>query len=336
MPGPAVIDAGSTAPPIAPSLTVVLVAARSFDSVRKILRCLRAQTIRDRIELLIVVESRTAFAADPEALWGFARHEIFEVGEIIRMADAKAAAVGRATAPVVVFAEDHCFPEPDWGEALLAAHGAGWTGVGPAVGNANPRTALSRSEYLMHWAPWMGPDPAGPVTLIPWHNSSYRRSALLDLRADLPRLLAVESFLQAALRQRGHQMYLEPAAQVSHTNISRPGPWLVHGFLGGRLYAARRTHYERLSWLQRLQKAVTSPMVPLVRMWRLLRILRRTGRVSEFLPRTLPLLTVGLVTHAAGEAAGYVLGEGDTETRYSHFELNRTRDVVPSDLAVLG
>jgi hypothetical protein len=333
--GPAVIDGSSPAPPTAPSLAVVLVTVGSFDSVRKVVRCLRAQTICNRIELLVVVQSRAAFAADSDALSGFARYEIVEMGQFFQVADAKAAAVGRATAPVVAFAEDHCFPEPDWGEALLTAHRAGWTGVGPAVRNANPRTALSRTGYLMHWAPWMDPASGGPAPTIPWHNSSYRRTALLDLSPDLPRLLAVENFLQAALRHRGHQLYLEPSARVSHANISRPAPWLVHGFWGGRLYAARRVRYERWSRLQRARKAASSPLIPLVRMWRLLGSLRRAGRIVEFLPRTLPLLAVGLVAHAVGEATGYILGEGEAEAHYSRYELHRSRDVVPSDLAVL-
>jgi hypothetical protein len=293
---------------MAPSLTVVLVTPGSFNDVRKVVRCLRAQTIRNRIELLIVVRSRAVFADDLAALAGFARLEIIELGDFGLVAGAKAIAVSHATAPVIAFAEDHCFPEPDWGEALLTAHAAGWAGVGPLVRNANPATALSRSVHLLHWAPWMDSAPGGPVPTIAWHNSSYRRAVLLELAADLPGLLVVENFLQAALRRLGYQLYLEPAAQVSHANISRARPWLVHAFWGGRLYAARRVIYERWSWLQRALRATGSPVLPLVRLWRLLGVVRQAGRFAEFVPRTLPLVGVGLVVHAIGEAAGYLMG----------------------------
>jgi hypothetical protein len=321
--------------PSTPALAVVLVTPGSFQDVRKVVRCLRLQTIRDRIELLIVTRSRAAFGADPEALAGFGRVELVEIGEFSSIAAAKAIAVGRATAPVIAFAEDHCFPEPDWGQALLAAHGAGWEGVGPTVRNANPVTAISRSAYLLHWATWMEPTSAGAATGIAWHNSSYRRVALLDLSADLPDLLAGEAFLQAALRGRGHRLYLEPAARVSHINISRGAPWLGHGFWGGRMYAAQRVRYERWSWSRRAQYAAGSPLIPVVRLWRLLRILHRTGRLAEFFPRTLPLVAVGLLAHALGEATGYLFGQGNAESHYSRYEMHRARDLAPGDLAVM-
>ena len=329
------IDAGTPETMSVPSLSVVLVTAGSFGTVRKIVRCLQAQTICDQIELLIAVRSGAAFCAEPDVLSGFKRHEIIEIGEPVRVAVAKTTAVGRATAPVIAFTEDHCFPEPGWAEALLAAHNDGWAGVGPAVRNANPGTAISRTAYLMHWASWMDPVARGPAQLIAWHNSSYRRTALMEVSGDLPGLFLVENFLQAALRDRGHHLYVEPAACVSHVNMSRPGPWMAHGFWGGRLYAARRVSYERSSLLQRAKKVASCPVVPLVRMWRLLRLLRRDRRLGEFMPRTLPLLAVGLLTHAAGEAAGYLLGEGDAESHYSEFELFRQRDVLPSELPLL-
>jgi hypothetical protein len=319
-----------------PALTVVLVTGGSFDTVRKVVRCLRAQTICERVELLIIVRSQAAFAADLNALSGFGRLEIIEIGEFSRVADAKAIAVTRATAPVVAFAEDHCFPDPNWGEALLAAHGADWAGVGPAVLNANPATAISRTGFLMHWAPWMHPAAAGPAPVIAWHNSSYRRSALLDLAADLPRLLAVENFLHAELRQRGHRLYVEPTARVSHTNISRGLPWLLHNFWGGRLYAARRVRQERWTWLERGRNAAGLPLIPLTRLWRLIALLRRAGRLTELSsPRTLGLLVVGLIIHAAGEVVGYILGEGDAETHYTAFEMHRFRDLAPRDQPVM-
>jgi hypothetical protein len=236
---------------------------------------------------------------------------------------------------VIAFAEDHCFPESDWGEVLLAAHHAGWAGVGPTVRNANPATALSRSGYLLHWAPWMEPVSAGATTGLAWHNSSYRRAALLELSADLPHLFAGETFLQAALRGRGHQLYLEPAARVSHMNVSRGAPWLGNGFWGGRLYAAQRVRYERWSWPRRAQYTAGSPLIPMVRLWRLLRILHRGGRLTEFFPRALPLVAVGLLVHALGEATGYLFGGGNAERHYSRYEMYRARDLAPRDLAVM-
>lgn len=318
-----------------PALAVVLVTPGSFDDVRKIVRCLRKQTVRDQIELLIVTRSCAAFGSNPDELAGFGRVELIECEDLSRVADAKVLAVRRATAPVIAFAEDHCFPEADWGEALLAAHGEGWAGVGPSVRNANPSTALSCSAYLMHWAPWIEPTSAGAAPTTAWHNSSYRRAVLLDLGDDLARLLVVEGFLQAALRRRGHQLYVEQAARVSHMNVSRGAAWVGHEFWGGRLYAGQRVRWERWSWLRRVQYAAGSPLIPMVRLWRLLRILQRGGRLTEFFPRALPLVAVGLLVHALGEATGYLFGGGNAERHYSRYEMYRARDLAPRDLAVM-
>ena len=320
---------------VPPALAVVLVTPGSFDDVRKIVRCLRKQTVGDQIELLIVTRSCAAFGSHPDELAGFGRVELIECRDLSRVADAKVLAVRRATAPVIAFAEDHCFPEADWGEALLAAHVEGWAGVGPSVRNANPSTALSCSAYLMHWAPWMERTSAGAAPTTAWHNSSYRRAVLLDLGDDLARLLVVEGFLQAALRRRGHHLCVEPAARVSHMNVSRGAPWVGHEFWGGRLYGGQRVRWERWSWLRRVQYAAGSPLIPMVRLWRLLRILQRGRRLSEFFPRALPLVAVGLLLHALGEATGYLFGGGNAERHYSRYEMYRARDLTPRDLAVM-
>ena len=320
--------------PSTPALSVVLVTPGSFQDVRKVVRCLRMQTIRDRIELLIVTRSCAAFGSVPDELAGFGRVELIECGDLSRVADAKVIAVRRATAPVIAFAEDHCFPESYRGEALLAAHGEGWAAVGPSVRNANPSTALSCSAYLMHWAPWMEPTPAGEAPTTAWHNSSYRLAVLLGLGDDLARLLVVEGFLQAALRRRGHHLCVEPAARVSHMNVSRGAAWVGHEFWGGRLYAGQRMRWERWSWLRRVQYVAGSPLIPVARLSRLLRRLHRAGRLTEFVP-ALGLVSVGLILHSLGEVTGYLSGVGDAETRMSHYEMYRALHLAPRDLAAM-
>ena len=54
-----------------------------------------------------------------------------------------------ATSPVVGLIEDHSYPGPEWAEALLRAHAGPWTGVGPAVDNANPESAASWVNYIL-------------------------------------------------------------------------------------------------------------------------------------------------------------------------------------------
>ena len=60
-----------------------------------------------------------------------------------------------AHAPIVALAEDHCFPEPGWADALIRAHQGPWAVVGPVVRNANPATIVSWCDFVIGYGPWM-------------------------------------------------------------------------------------------------------------------------------------------------------------------------------------
>src|SRR6478752_5925097 len=100
------------------ALSVVLVAGGGLTGIARTMRHLRAQTARDRIELIVVAES--ARTVDCNALGGdvFAACRVVEVGPIEQRGDAAAKGIRAATAPIVAMIEDHSYPEPEWAEAL--------------------------------------------------------------------------------------------------------------------------------------------------------------------------------------------------------------------------
>jgi GT2 family glycosyltransferase len=322
--------------PPGPALSVVLVTPDSFATIRTTVSHLRAQTARDRLEIVIVAPGVDPLALDPTDLSDFYDYQVVEVGPITSVAAAKATAIRRARAPVVAFAEDHCFPEPGWAAALIEMHADGWVGVGPVVGNANPSGALSWTAFMMHFGRWAEPHPAREVEQVPWHNGSYKRDALLELGDELRTLLVVEGYLQDALRARGYRMYVTPSARVAHVNISVLGSWVRHGFYGGRLYGAFRARREAWSRARRLLYVAGGPLVPVVRLRRLLQEIRRCGRQDELLPRALPALALGLVVHMVGEVTGYVAGAGDAEEQYSRYEMGRYRHLTAQDRRAMG
>lgn len=64
-------------------------------------------------------------------------------------AEARAAGIRQANAPVVAFVEDHSYPDPDWAERLIEAHRKLWAAVGPVMMvNANPATMISWPIFL--------------------------------------------------------------------------------------------------------------------------------------------------------------------------------------------
>lgn len=320
-----------SAPLDAPDLSVILVTPDDYGTIRETVRHLGRQTVRRRIEVIIAAPSVEALRLESGDLDGFFGHRVVEVGAVTHVARAKAQAIRVASAPVVALGEDHCFPAPDWAEALLARYAGGWAGVGPVIRNANPGTATSWAGLLMHFGAWVEPAAAGEVPQIPWHNGSFKRDLLLAYGEELPRMLVIEGFLQRDLRARGHRLYLEPAAVAYHVNISRLGAWLAHAYVGGRLFGATRVIFERWSLGRRLVHTLGTPLVPLVRLRPLLDEMRRTGVARRLLPAILGPVSIGLLAHALGEVVGYVAGAGDAERRYANYEMRRWRFLTAVD-----
>jgi len=317
-------------------LSVILVSPDNFATIRRTVSHLRAQTARDRIEVVIAAPGTGPLGLDPAELSDFGGYQVVEVGPITSTAAAKAAAVHHARAPLVALAEDHCFPEPGWAAALIETHADGWAGVGPVVANANPTGVLSWTAFMMHFGRWAEPQSGCEVEQVPWHNGSFRRDLLLELGDDLRTLMVVEGYLQDALRARGHRMYVTPKARVAHVNISLLRSWVRHGFHGGRLFGAFRARQGGWSRAKRLLYAVGGPLIPVVRFRRLLQEIHRCEREKELLPRALPAIVLGLVVHMAGEVTGYVTGAGDAEEHYSHYEMGRYRHLTMEDRRAVG
>jgi hypothetical protein len=311
---------------------VIIVTPSRYDIIRKTIRHLRGQTIQHRIEIVIAAPSLAALQLECSELDGFFGYTVVEVGPIERLAAAKAAMIRKARAPVVAFAEDHCFPDAGWAEALIEAHQEGWDGVGPVMRNANPATMVSWAGLLLHFGQWLEPARAGSVEQLPWHNGSFKRDVLLGYGEELPRLLSVEVFLHRDLVAKGHRLYLEPSATTYHVNISRWRPWVRHAFVGGRLFGATRAFRERWPPARRLLQVVGAPLVPVVRLRRVLQDMRRSGERRKLLPNAIGAVAAGLAFHALGEAVGYALGVGDAERAYMDFEVNRSRFVAAQDL----
>jgi len=101
-----------------PELSVVIVTPDGYETIRKTMDHLRAQTARDRLEIVIVAPSVQQLDLPDGGPPGFSRVSVVDVGEIHSIARAYAAGIRQATAPVVVLSEDHSFPETGWAAAL--------------------------------------------------------------------------------------------------------------------------------------------------------------------------------------------------------------------------
>lgn len=125
-----------------PSLTVVMVTPKSYETCRLTLTYLRKQTACAEMELIIVAPSADEVCPDLAELDCFWGHQILPVGALISNGTSIAAGIRAANAPVVVYGEEHSYPTPDWAARLIARHCEPYAAVGYALGNANHQTKL--------------------------------------------------------------------------------------------------------------------------------------------------------------------------------------------------
>ena len=316
-----------------PALSVVLAVHGTFAVVRHTVRCLRAQTARDQIELVLVWSSDDAADVPKAEIEGFFSHQISSVRKDASVAVANAEGARRASAPVVAFAEDHCFPEPGWAEALIAAHARGYSAVGPEIANGNPGNVVSWCDFLIGYGPWMSPAPAGEAPFLAGHNCSYKRNVLLEYGDRLEGMLSAETVLHYDLVDRGHRLYVEPRARTAHLNFATWNTWLNVQYHHGCVFGGSRA--EGWSKGRRLFYAAASPLIPFVRLTRLSRQLLLPNRPRHLLPRLLPALILGLLADGAGQMTGYLAGPGRSRQRVAPFEYNRVLHIRPEDRKAL-
>lgn len=309
-----------------PEMSVVIVTPDDYETIRKVIRCLHAQTVRDRLQLIIVAPLAETFEVEHSELKDFFRYRVIGVGKISSIASANAAGLRQASAPVVAFVEEHSYPDPEWAEALIKAHQQPWAAVGPVMRNANPERLISWADFLISYGRWVEPALAGVIDHLPGHNSSYKRQILLDYGAMLEGMLEAESVLHWDLGAKDYQLYLEPAAKTSHLNFERLSSWVSAQFHSGRLFAITRA--KRWSLLRRLFYIGGTPLIPMVRLWRILRQLRQSKNQHHLLPSILPALIFGLVANAAGEMTGHLLGAGNVKERMCDLEFHRSRHLI--------
>lgn len=289
---------------------------------RPLAEALRAQSEARALEI-VATAPRDAHA-DLAALFGDGFADLVLVDVDVRragLAGARFAGIHAATAPLVVFTETHCFPEPGWAAGLLAAHAEGADAVGPVFRNGNPATRSSVAGFLAHYGTFAEPAPPPPWPDLPGNNSSYRRDALLAYGDELADLLGLEYVLHGRMLRDGRRLVLEPRAVVRHVNVSRRRSGMVEAYLAGRLFGAARG----ASWTgpRRVAHAAAWPLVTAVRTRRHARDARRIGVART--PDLLAVLALRLACTSVGEAVGLLAGAGDALAPMLEMELRRDR-----------
>lgn len=305
-----------------PALSIILATPDCYETIRKTIRHLRTQTVKHLLEIIIVAPSTSSLRPDESELREFLRVRIVEAGSMTSIGSANTKGIRQATAPIVALAEDHAFPAPGWAEALIAAHRGPWAAVGPMIRNANdPKNVIAWADVLIGFGEYLAPRESGVGERLPGNNSSYKRDLLLDYGPQLETMMETETLIQNDLRQKGHQLYLESGAQVSHLNFERLTSFLTVKYLSGRVFGAARA--QGWSLLYRLLYACATPLIPVVR-YRRYKTHWDSLRKHQKLPwGVIPMAWCGLLISATGEMIGCCFGAGQAVVKREKLEFHR-------------
>jgi hypothetical protein len=312
-----------------PELSVVMVTPSDYAVLRKSVAHLREQSLRDRLELVLVTPNRDGFGAIDSELEGFWGHRVVELPDLRTLGQALAAGYRASAAPIVGYVEEHSFPEPGWASAVVDAHRGPWAAVGVGLLNDNPERMFSWAAMLIAFGPAIEPASSGETEALPSHHTHYKREVLAGYGSRLERMLDRETVLYRDLRRRGHRLYLEARARERHVNFSSPRSFMAAAYHGGRDFGAARVRDESFSPLQRLLYSAAAPLIVAVKLGRLLREVRRTGRAGQLLPQVIPHLVLGLSVFQLGETLGYITGSAARAAeRVLMLELDRSSYVA--------
>jgi Glycosyl transferase family 2 len=312
----------------APELSAVVVLGPVRDRAQRVVDAICDQTAAERMEIVLVDAADEAtprlrthgpaavvyLRRPPPTTWGAAR----------------AAGLDAANAPAVAFLEDHCFPSPDWAEALVDAHRERWAAVGYAFGNANPASYVSRASFVVDYGTWAEPTVSGETGLLQSNNISYKRELLEAIGQPLDELLETDWNVQQALKAEGHRLYLEGRAIAFHHNFTSVREMLDENFAHCRAIAAGRREREDWGRLRSAAQALATPVVaPPIRLARLVRrVAARPGQRAAVV-RALPLIALVYPYAAIGEAIGYAWGLGATDRALRRSLLDTQRESAP-------
>ena len=315
-----------------PLMSVIITTGPGYESIRTTIKYLKRQTVKESLEIIIVSPALEWSAAIEDEFKDFYSTTLIEADIDTELYDTWVTAVRRSNAPIVVFGENHAFPEPEWAEAIIEAHKGPWAAVGCVIKNVNPDSVNSWAQLYMTYGRYTEPVESGEINDLPGHNTSYKRSILLDYGDDLRDMLIRTNIMHMDLRARGYHLYMENKAKTNHLNVSKTSSILSDLFCNGQLYTAALAQYKRWSISKRILHALLEPLIILKHFRGTLQSIRRAGQWNQLIPAALPIIVIGLAAHFMGKLRGYVIGFGNAQQKTNSIEFDRFKYITEQDI----
>ena len=210
---------------------------------------------------------------------------------------------------LVAMTEDQTLPADNWVAQILTAHEQPYSVIGGAVENGVDRT-LNRALYVCDFGRYGRPFENGEVSYLSDVNLAYKRAALNGTRK-LWWDAYQETTVNWALQTSGEKLFLANGPVMFQC---RPPLSLRRAvkerIAWGRVFAETRA--ERLTHFRRLLFAAGTSVLPMILLVRALRNMIRQGLGMRIILRTIPIISLLVVTWSIGELAGYLRGGSES------------------------
>lgn len=216
--------------------------------------------------------------------------------------------LAQARNDVVAFTTTHFAPAPDWLSVIRQRHRClEAAGVGGPIDPPRGGGSLAWATYFLRYSAYLDRDREGPAGDLAGDNAAYKRRALAP-HAEVWAQGFWEQELHRRLLEEGQTLVWVPAMRVL-----QQGSFPVLAFLRGRFLHGMRFGRVRLrdrGWAVRATAILASPLIPVVFSFKIAARVLRSGRDRWSFVRCLPVLLSFVLAWSAGEALGYVRGEG--------------------------
>lgn len=288
-----------------PGFSVIIASVNGLPSIGECLAALEKS--RAGFDVEIVVVDRTGDATSKFIEDRFPDVKLVRVAEGVGIPEMRAIGMRQATGNFLVVTEDHCIPPEKWFDEFSRAHNAGYPVAGGAVENACTKRLVDWAAYLCEYSNFISPVPDGEVEFLAGNNVSYERSVIAMLDDALLKNFW-EYFLQAELKKRNVKFVSSPNITIDHKKEFDFLYFMQQRFHYSRSFAAMRRR--RSNALQQILCLAYTPVLPIHQSWRIIRNVMSKKRHRKELLLSFPILAMFLLSYAAGELAGQLLGAG--------------------------
>lgn len=294
----------------APTLSIVVATHDASNVIATCLDALLRQEDSPEIEIIVADSSRDG--TDRIVRERYPQVQVLHSDESLPVPELRGLGIAMAKGSIIALLDPYSVAAPEWSRQVVAAHGRHVSPViGGVVGLHEPceRSLLAWALYFNEYGLFMPPVQAGPATIVPGSNVSYKRSALFD--GDRPRHPVFwKTFVNWESERQGHPPWLEPSIRIDLNKPIAFRDFLATRYLHGRCFAGMRIAGR--SWPERVARAMTTPLLPALQLARWTRgIWPKRAERSRYL-LSMPLQLLLFASWAWGECCGYLLGTGDT------------------------